>query len=97
MIVCEGILSLPLLHAMDLLFFHELRGGLVARGKERAGFLPLFFVIRVWLVTNATYWATGMYHVGFRGKVDAQQLMLSYATFKRRVWPIDFALLFLKK
>ena len=35
--------------------------------------------------------------MGFRGRVDAQQLMFSYATFKRRVWPMHFELLFLKK
>ena len=36
--------------------------------------------------------------MGFEVRVDAQQLQtLSYATFKRRVWPMHFALLFLKK
>ena len=38
-----------------------------------------------------------MYHMGFAVRVGAQQLTLSYATFKRRVWPVHFVLLFLKK
>ena len=67
-------------------FFYELRGVWLLGGRSGLAFCPpFFFVMRIQLAANATYWATWMYYVGFEVRADAQQLMLSYATFKRRV------------